>query len=238
MNTCTVALSANAGVSITLGDLRIWVDALHRTHTDEYSFLTPELWAQMQQHPAFTAPDYIIYTHRHPDHYSRTLTQEAKQLWPQARVILPEAEFDDQLLLSGGSVRFEDRGVGFHFIQLPHQGEQYANVPHYGVILSSGDFHILLAGDCRVCSTELARRLESTQITLAILDFPWLTTRGGRKFVEEHIAPEHLFICHLPFPEDDRSGYRPAAEKSASLLPDVSDIRLLESPLQIEQLSF
>lgn len=238
MNTCTVALSANAGVSITLGDLRIWVDALHRTHTDEYSSLTPALWAQMQQHPAFAAPDYIIYTHCHPDHYSRTLTQEAKCLWPQAHVILPEAEFDDQLLLSGGSVRFEDRGIEFHFIRLPHQGEQYVNVPHYGVILSSGDFHVLLAGDCRVCSTELARRLESTQIRLAILDFPWLTTRGGRKFVEEHISPEHLFICHLPFAEDDRSGYRLAAEKSASLLPGVRDIRLLESPLQIEQLSF
>lgn len=238
MNTCTVALSANAGVSITLGNLRLWIDALHRTHTAEYSSLTPALWTQMQQHPAFAAPDYIIYTHRHPDHYSRTLTQEAKQLWPQAKVILPEAEFDDQLLLSGGSIRFEDRGIGFHFMRLPHQGEQYASVPHYGVILSSGDFRILIAGDCRVCSTELARRLESTQISLAILDFPWLTTRGGRKFVEEHIAPKHLFICHLPFAEDDRSGYRLAAEKSTSLLPSVPDIRLLESPLQIEQVSF
>ena len=237
MDICTVALSVNAGVSITLGGLRIWIDALHRTRTEEYSSLTPELWRRMQQHPAFAAPDYIIYTHRHPDHYSRTLTQEARQLWPQSKVILPEAEFDDQLLLSGGSVRFEERGVGFHFIRLPHQGEQYASVPHYGVILSKGDFRILVAGDCRVCSTELARRLENVHVSLAILDFPWLTTRGGRKFITAHIAPEHLFICHLPFAEDDRSGYRPAAQKSVPLLEGVEDIRLLESPLQVEQIT-
>lgn len=237
MDICTVALSVNAGVSITLGGLRIWVDALHRIHTEEYSSLTPELWSRMQQHPAFAAPDYIIYTHRHPDHYSRTLTQEAKELWPQSKIILPEAEFADQLLLSGGSVRFEDRSIAFHFIRLPHQSEQYASVPHYGVILSKGDFRILIAGDCRVCSTELAHRLENIRINLAILDFPWLTTHGGRKFVTEHIAPEHLLICHLPFAEDDRSGYRLAAQKSVPLLPSIDDIRLLERPLQVERIT-
>ena len=236
MNTCTVALSSNAGVSITLGSLRIWIDALHRARTEEFSSLTPALWKQMQQHPAFVAPDYMIYTHRHPDHYSRTLTQEAKQIWPKARVVLPEEEFDDQLLLLGGGMRFADRGINFHFIRLPHQGEQYADVPHYGVIVSNGDFRILLAGDCRVCSVELAQRLENVHISLAILDFPWLTTRGGRKFVEDHIAPEHLFVCHLPFAEDDCFGYRLAVQRSIPLLSSVDDIRILEYPLQVEQI--
>ena len=77
--------------------------------------------------------------------------------------------------------------------------------------------------------------MEDGPIDLAILDFPWLTLPWGRRFVQEHIRPKTLLVCHLPFSGDDLYGYRTAALKSAPLLENV-DVRLLQEPLQQETL--
>lgn len=236
MSNCSIALSANAGISLTFGQVRIWVDAVHQKKTAPFSTVTPTLWEQMQCCAAFKAPDLIFFTHCHPDHYSKLLTEQAKKRWPQAQLILPEPEFDDQLLLRGGGIHFQASGLSFHFFHLPHEGAQYASVPHYGLLLSNGRFQILIPGDCELASPILAQRLTDVSVDLAILDFPWITLRKGRDFIRQVIRPKHLLVHHLPFVQDDSIGYRRAAEKSAKLLPEIPDIRLLTEPLQIETL--
>ena len=79
-----------------------------------------------------------------------------------------------------------------HFFRLPHEGKAYAQVPHYGLLLSQNRFRILIAGDCEVASPALRDTLAGQAVNLAILDFPWLTLPQGRAFVREVIRPEHL----------------------------------------------
>ena len=109
-----------------------------------------------------------------------------------------------------------------HFFRLPHEGKAYAQVPHYGLLLSQNRFRILIAGDCEVASPALRDTLAGQAVNLAILDFPWLTLPQGRAFVREVIRPEHLLV------------YRKAAEWAVGKLPEVPDIRLLEAPFQSE----
>lgn len=234
METCTVILSANAGISLTFGAARIWIDAVHQTKTPPFSTVAPALWWKLQTHELFASPDFLFFTHCHGDHYSRALAENAKTRWPQAKLILPEPEFEGQLLLDRPEVSFQARGLTFRFFRLPHEGAQYASVPHYGLLLSDGDFQILVAGDCEVASPVLAERLHGSRVDLAILDFPWLTLRKGRAFIDRVIRPEHLLVYHLPFAEDDDWGYRTATRKAARLLPEVPDVRLLENALQVE----
>lgn len=236
MSCCQVTLSANAGVALSFGGLRIWVDALHDEKVPGFSTVTPALWAAMRAHPAFAAPDLLFFTHCHPDHFSRKLAREALDLWPQARIVLPEDRFPGQALLSGRRERVRLPGLTLDFIRLTHEGPRYADKPHYGCILESQGFRVLITGDCRLCAPELAEFLrEDGPVDLAILDFPWLTLPRGRRFVQEHIRPRTLVVCHLPFLEDDIYGYRAAALKSAPLLEGV-DVRLLSEPLQQEVL--
>lgn len=235
MADCSVTLSANAGVSIRLGGCRIWVDALHAQKVDGFSTVTPELWSRMRTEPAFVPPDLICFTHCHQDHYARSLTAEARALWPQATLILPEREFDDQILLQGPEVSLPFQTLTLRFFRLPHEGEAFAAVPHYGLLITRDNFQILIPGDCPVASPALAERLRGTEIDLTLLDFPWIAQKKGREFIEKVIRPRHLLLYHLPFQEDETHRYRAAAQRCLGRV-NLPDVRLLMEPLQQEWL--
>lgn len=233
MSHCTITLSANAGISLEWKGYRLWVDALHTDQRPGFSTVTPALWEQMQDSAAFAPPDLLCFTHCHSDHYSHELTAEAKALWPNAKLIMPQQEFDSPFLLTGDEVRFSDGDITLRFLRLPHEGSAFAAVPHYGLLLSDGVFRILIAGDCEIASPALSQHLQHTSVDLSILDFPWLTLNKGRQYVENVLRPRHLLLYHLPFPEDDVNGYLNAA-RQATALSDLADIRILCNPLQQE----
>lgn len=237
MSTISVTLSANAGTAIFVGGHRIWVDALHERKEPRFSTLTPALQQRLLQTEAFFDPDYICYTHCHPDHYSQKLTRAAKALWPRAKLFLPEKEFADQLLVTGEEYTFEGQGIALRFIRLPHEGSQYADVKHYGLIISGAGCNILCTGDCATASPVLSEAVGNMPIDLAILDFPWITLAKGREFLKQKLRPKHVLACHLPFAQDDISGYRSSARRSVEMLAGEMDLRLLCDPLQTEQIN-
>lgn len=234
MQQIRITLSANAGIAVQIGDHRVWIDALHTCKQSGFSALDADLQRTMLRHEAFFKPTYICATHCHPDHYSRELLGKATQLWPQAQLVLPEQEFAGQILVEGESLCLHDGDLSLEFIRLPHEGAQYANVKHYGILLSYHGVNVFHAGDCTTASPALARVLEGRQIDVAVLDFPWITLTKGREFVQKVLQPKHLLVCHLPFEEDDICGYRQAAKKSVDALSQQMDIRLLWNPLQTE----
>ncbi|MBP3305237.1 MAG: hypothetical protein J6L24_04635 [Oscillospiraceae bacterium] len=233
----SVTLSANAGVCVAVDGHRIWVDALHEQKQTSFSTLTPDLQKRMLKHQAFFAPEHICFTHCHGDHYSRRLTAAAKTMWPGAKLYLPEPEFTDQFLVSGEEYRQEENGLTLRFIRLPHEGAEYANVKHYGLIISTEGCNILLAGDCAVASPKLAEALGDMPVDLAILDFPWATLGKGRTFLTRTLRAKHILLCHLPFWEDDTCGYRESAKRAADALAGQTDVRLLWEPLQTEEIN-
>lgn len=234
MEKICVTLSANAGVAVHFGGRRIWVDALLDEKEPGFSTLSPQLQREMLKCEAFFKPDYICTTHCHPDHYSQKLMQTAKCLWPQAKLLLPEPELADQMLISGDRFCLKEPGITLEFIRLPHEGPQYADVKHYGLLLHADKKHVLIAGDCATASPVLAQALENLPIDLAILNFPWITLAKGREFLTKVLKPKHALICHLPFEEDDTSGYRRSARRNAEVLENQFDVRLLCDPLQTE----
>ena len=230
---CAVTLSANAGLMISWHGCRIWIDVLHNQETQRFSSLTPGMWANIQRYAALESPDFICFTHCHPDHYSREMTLQAHNLWPNAILALPKSEFSDQILVVGREYSYTLGRIKIIFIRLPHEGISYADEPHYGLILQDKESQILVAGDCAVGTPILAEWLTDKSIDLAILDFPWLTLRRGREFVEKFVRPKHLLLCHLPFAEDDSEGYLKAAELAAQKSTSM-DVRILQEFLQRE----
>lgn len=232
MENCTLTLTANAGTVLEWNHHVIWIDALHCGQVPGFSTISPTLWRRMQTE--LPPPELLFFTHCHPDHYSRQMASEAHLLWPAARLLLPQQDLPDQLLLSGREVRFSVQNLALRFLRLPHEGDP--DVPHYGLLLSDGSAHILIAGDCVTDGAILSHDLGDIAIDLAILNFPWLTLRRGRWYLEEVLRPRHLLLCHLPFPEDDVNGYLNAARRAAEAT-SLPDVRLLTQPLQREILS-
>lgn len=234
MSLCQITLSANAGVALHLGGIRLWVDALHEKAVSGFSTLSPELQAAVAVHPDFAEPNLIFYTHCHADHFSQRLTRQVLKRWPFAEVILPERQFDNQILLSRPREQLFLPELSIQFLRLPHEGEQYADVAHYGCLLDRSGFRVLIAGDCAVASPVLREFLQETgPVDLALLDFPWITLRKGRQFIEQYIRPRRLAVYHLPFEPDDIFGYRRASSKAAEQF-HVEDLRLFLEPLQRE----
>ena len=66
------------------------------------------------------------------------------------------------------------------------------------------------------CWNEMVSGYSWLETVPAVMPFPWVTLPKGRAFVEEVIRPRHLLVHHLPLPEDDLYGYRPATEAALS----------------------
>ena len=225
-----VTLSANAGVSIDFAGKRIWVDALHERKVLGFSSVSRKLFSELLNHEDFRNPDVICYTHCHPDHYSKKMTLEAASAWPNAKVITPESKVEGWHRVKGDRWEMTIDELRISYIQLPHEGETYANAVHYGIILSSNDQHIFLPGDCRIGSAELTMAIKDLSVDLAILDFPWISLPKARAFVNEYVRPKHICAYHLPFAEDDVIGYRAAALAAQRKMGD--QVCLLMDPFQ------
>ena len=165
------------------------------------------------------------------------LEREAMMRNPETAYLVSDEEFDRQLVLAGPSSHLTLEGLHMDFMRLTHEGAQYREVPHYGCILEYDGFRVLIAGDCAVADPQLRDFIGNRPIDLALLNFPWVTLRKGRHFIEQAIRPEHLVVYHLPFSHDDRWGYRDAAVKGAGQLQGVPDVRLLLEPFQREILT-
>ncbi len=210
-----ITLTANAGVIVELGGKRIWVDALHDRKTPPFSTVSPEIWGKLQDFPA---PDYILFTHCHPDHYSEKMTRIAKNRWTEAKIMAPEGIFASPLTVTDGDMEIR-------YLPLPHEGEQYQNVCHFGILLTAGGKKVLHPGDCAVGAEALA----GLEADVLILDFPWVTTSKGREFLEKYHPNAQKVLVHLPFAADDRFGYRKAAARWAGT---DQKIHILQDPLQ------
>ena len=224
----TVTLSANAGVSLEFGGHRLWIDALHTQKVPGFSCVDKQLQGKMLANDAFGVPESIIFTHCHPDHFSKELTLFAKKLYPNAKLLLPEEQFADQVLITGERYTDSSGDLELTFIQLPHEGAQYADVRHYGVLITWQGKHILLPGDCETASPVLAEAVKSIPVDVAILNFPWLTLKRGREFVQSRLSPGHWLIYHLPFEKDDINRFR----QSAYLAATAENVHILDKPLQ------
>ena len=227
----SITLSANAGVAMEIYGRRIWIDALHDQKQAGFSTVDSQLQVKMLNHAAFSKPDYICYTHCHGDHFSKELTAAAVNLWPGAAVILPEKMLDHQLLITGKEWLYNDGELSLRFIKLTHEGEVYRNCIHYGMLISVQGKHILIAGDCETASPVLADAICGEKIDMVLLNFPWITLKKGRAFVQEYLKTAKIVLYHLPFAADDGNGYRDATEKAVKAF-DSNPVLTLCEPLQ------
>ena len=210
-----LTLSANAGLSVEIGGKRIWVDALHTDKQPGFSCVDEALQKKMLSHPAFQKPDVICYTHCHPDHYSRSLTEAACRIWPMAALLVPREDMEP---FSLGDLRID-------FIRMPHEGAQYADVLHYGIRITCGEESVVLTGDCAVG----CEKMNGMAVDVCVVDFPWIALPKGRRVLEQGIRPKTIVACHIPFEKDDINDYRTAVANAAR---QMENVYLLMEPLQ------
>ncbi|SHI14350.1 Beta-lactamase superfamily domain-containing protein [Sporobacter termitidis DSM 10068] len=229
---CSLILTANAGVIMTVGDRQFLVDALHNEKMPGFSAVPPNVLPAVWRRFQSCAPTAVITTHAHPDHVSTALWNEARLRWPASFFISPGAPLEGTIVLNDPRQRIFLAGAALDAVRLPHQGSGFEPIVNYGFFFEIDGFNVLIPGDCSVSALDmLSELIAGRHVDVALLNFPWITLSGPRDFVLNSIAPSHLVLFHLPFREDDSEGYRPAAFKEANVISSVA-VRLLSEPFQ------
>ena len=214
----TIGLSANAGVSVTTPSMRCWIDLLHEGTVETFSGVTEELWERICSHPDFKDPDVIAVSHFHPDHYSETLVKAARERFPNAVYAAPDRMPPGHMLKIGKDTIL--------FLRTVHEGRAYRETEHYGILLLSEEHRIFFTADAKVGEEALDVLEPYLPVDVVVAAFPWLTTQKGRTLLREAADPDLVILYHLPFAQDDRFGYRQAAERICALENDpASELR-------------
>lgn len=201
-------------------DIKILVDVFHNEKTENFSTISDDLADRLFANPDFGNADYLIYTHDHPDHYSKELTERYAKSYPDTQIIKPW-ENPPKVI--------DTPGLGINFLPLSHEGRKHKNVIHYGILITLDEKNILFTGDVEVASCELTDALKNVHLDLAVLDFPWITLRKGRSFILESLKPDHILVNHLPTHSEDKNNYIGYTNRFAKQL-DHPDLQILIEP--------
>lgn len=234
---CKITLSVNAGVSIQIEGKKILVDAFFEAADEGISVMTQELFHRVMEAPEFQNANCLFFTHAHKDHYSAGMTKAYLENYPECLLIGPETVSPDETIRNPRVVLSEDvsmkiHGIDFDFFSLLHEGGPSKETPHFGCMISVGGKTILMPGDGKLFTEELAAKVKGREINLAILDFPWLTAPGGIDYVYGKINPSNVILYHLPAPEDDKFRYLAAVDYALAKLPEEKNAQILCRPLQ------
>ena len=228
-------LTANAGVLVETPGFTLWSDALHVKQVPGFSAVPPDCQRALLQSPNTTAPDLIFYSHNHPDHYAEGPTAQALARFPAAHLASPTDDFPSHTVLTQSSTTLSLPGATLRFAALPHEpGTAILPLPHYGALAEIGGRRLLLTGDCKLEAPALAELTGGEPVDVAVVNFPWVTLRRGRAFLQTHIRPRHVIVCHLPFAQDECNNYRSAALRAVTRQTELPDVRLLWDCLQSE----
>ena len=151
MNDRTVLFTANAGFILSVNGISLAVDAFPRTADRGFSALSEDHLQQLCQCPDLADIRYVVVTHDHNDHYSKSGNEAFLGCHPQARFIGAVAEThapkarpaqndlslaDSSILLHGDHPTYYFPGITFEFLRLPHEGAEFAHVANYGCLVT------------------------------------------------------------------------------------------------------
>ncbi len=209
--------TVNAGLYIQSPGARLLIDGLHQGKAEGCSPMLEALRAQAAEGTGFFFDlDGLLFTHLHGDHFDAALTAYVLGLpcTPQ----LLGADFDPEsgrFSLEAASVRaLRFRDMQITLLPSVHEGAMFAALPHNSLLLNTPDARLFIAGDAvldaGLCSQVLA--CSGGQPFQALFINPMqLLSDCGKAFLRA-VPAAHIFVYHIPFPEDDVFHYGQTAK--------------------------
>lgn len=229
-----VTYIANAGVLITAGQTKIFIDALHSEKTPVFSTLTEPLLSQIVSgQGSFKDVDYLLFTHIHLEHFGVQATSDYLRNNKVKALVVPqdvaeiikkkmpgEQENAAETIVMHSSygeiVQLIRDNLRIKYFRTIHQGDQFINVQNYGFLLKIAGYSILHLGDGGYEPELLEKMLEGEPIDCALLNFPFITLPLGRRIITGVIKPRQIITLHLPSAADDQYNYRTVTAKTIS----------------------
>jgi len=157
--------------------------------------------------------DIILATHCHKDHCSEADLLRYKK--PDVLIIVPSDSFQGfndrpvqkTIYLSESGIAWEDDHLRITAVKTLHDGCSFAvERMHFTYIIQtkSDNSALLIMGDAMTEPGMFAEWLSGTKLRAVTVNFVEMNQEKGRAFLKD-LSPEHILLCHLPLPEDDKN---------------------------------
>lgn len=221
MKTC-IFHSVNSGLYFRSETGGILVDGLHDGRSEGFSQMPSDLTDML---PPI---DGLLFTHLHPDHFSRKATADLLNRNPFLSVYGPclsESNVKAKKLLSGLSEVFLP-GASVFSLPTVHDGERFKNDPHLSYMLRIWDETFFIAGDAvlSVHDAEKFRDFCRQGVTAAFFNLYQLSSEQYKNFLRI-LEPTRIFLYHLPFKDDDIYNYGKLAKQIVRAIPEAEILR-------------
>lgn len=204
----TIFHGVNNSLYFRRGDRTVIVDGIHQGWQEGFSSMHPSMVEALRRHKGlFRQPELVLFTHLHTDHYDRSLLLQAMEARPIPRVYGPGLDLSNVMPQTLGAREYVlPFGSGKLLAQdTVHEGEEYQNDRHQTFLLELDRERFFLAGDAilREEDADRLRVLAGGPVAAAFLNVYQLWSPVSVAFLRM-LAPERIFLNHMPFPEDDR----------------------------------
>jgi len=219
-------LVANSGILITADDTTILIDGIFGKNPF-FSQPTDEIQkAILGTASKYRDIDYLIFTHRHIDHFSSVYLDEYisnnEVRSAYVPILNPEKDvFDDKsplsILDSTDKVTEIDIGFGeyykealtpnctFTYFRSVHMGgTDYQGCRHYTIMLTIDEKNYLFAAD----ADYIVHNFENMNNMTAIFINPLFFNHPNGQNLLGSLAPEQVVIYHIPFEGEDKTNLR------------------------------
>ncbi len=219
----TVSLVANAGVFIESNGIGLLVDGIHHEEGHPFSVVSDvDLQLMRTRSGRFSALDYLLFTHEHPDHFTPQLVLQHIYSVPVKGIILPGEEDGSRHLarllrhvrkqaiphwslgLEPGTCKTIelDTTLRVSVLTTPHMGPQYQHIKNNCFLITLAGKKLLFTGDADYVP-EYFEALASQEIDLVFVNPLFYHHAKGQEIINDILRPHHLIIYHLPFPKDE-----------------------------------
>lgn len=201
MDDIRIAYLANAGLLLDFAGTKVLVDGLYDSPPEGFSPI-PEtvLEKLLSASPPFDGIDRLFFTHTHPDHFSRVLTEEYMRKNPVKGLVVPP------LAPEGLSFSLPS-GIEARAVPTRHLGKRFADVPHLCYLFSFRGKNILITADVDY-TAETFDMLAGLHFRAVFVNPLFFGALCHGRFFRGSLDAEQICAYHVPFARDDSFGIR------------------------------
>lgn len=204
---------ANAGVLVTLGDVRVLIDAPIREGIPPYATSDAAERDRLERaRSPYDRVDAILITHWHEDHFNAEAVAAHLSLNGRATLIsspevvarvraaaphLPVARMQGVLPAPGASTLLRVGVLPVRVLRIRHNPARRLPEQHVGFLIGEREA-VLHTGDADPAADNFALLRALPPVDLALVPFWFMQSANNRQFVRDSIAPRRVVALHLP----------------------------------------
>ncbi len=244
----------NAGIHLSERGHTFLVDGIYGVNEFFHDRSAEILKAVNGEDSLFRHVEFLLFTHRHQDHFNSLNTEKYIRCNKVKGIYLPcpsrtIAPYEDGRMIHVENTSAKVVYVGkdapelqvekvteyirFIFFRTLHMGKDVFNIRHYSIVLTIyGNSYIFMSDAGTDYSAEAVFSLTEGTIVKGIFINPLAYMGRGCKRWLEDISPEHVFIYHIPETERGNHGIRGLADSIRKKEVGKSNLHVLSEPLQ------